>query len=143
MSSPLVGELVNDTIEENKASKAVKGPTKLVMNGSETVDVILEENTLETKICALAACFGAKHAAQLVLAKQESGLPSTNPQETVIYMESLIKKAKLQKIWTGVFPSNTPTWSEGGHFLTDIWPVLQYNPYSTYKPFNPKTGVSL
>ena len=143
MSSPLVGELVNDTIEENKASKTVKGPTKLVMNGSETVDVVLEENQSEIKICALAACLGATHAAQLAMAKQESGLPVADSQETVIYMESLIKKAKLEKVWTGVFPNNTPTWSEGGHFLTDIWPVLQHNPYSTYKPFNPKTGVSL
>ncbi|MDZ7586381.1 MAG: hypothetical protein U0946_01385, partial [Patescibacteria group bacterium] len=124
MSSPLVGELVNDTIEENKASKAVKGPTKLVMNSSQTVDVVLEENQPEIKICALAACFGAKHSAQLALVKQESGLAAVDPAETVLYMESLIVKAKAENIWTGVFPSNTPTWSQGSHFLTDIWPVL-------------------
>ncbi|MBU1323396.1 hypothetical protein KKE48_01630 [Patescibacteria group bacterium] len=143
MSSPLVGELINDTIEENKASKVIKGPTKLVVNGLEKVDVVLEENTFETKICALAACLGAKHSAQLALAKQESGLPAADPQETVVYMELLINKAKLEKVWTGVFPSNTPTWSEGGHFLSDIWSVLQHNPYSTYKSFNPETGVNL
>ena len=130
MSSPLVGELVNDTIEENKASKTIKGPTNLVINGSG-VEVVLEDNNPETKLCALAAGIGAKHATQLAMVKQKSG------------METLIAKAKAEKIWTGVFPSNTPTWSEGNHFLSDIWPVLQHNPYSTYKPFNPNTGVEL
>lgn len=142
MSSPLVGELVNDTIEENKASKAVKGPTKLAINGSG-VEVILEDNQPETKLCALSAQMGAVHAVHLAMAKQEAGLIAANPSETVAYMESLIAKAKAENIWTGVFPSNTPTWSEGDHFLSNIWPVLQNNPYSTYKPFNPETGVSL
>lgn len=142
MSSPLVGELVNDTIEENKASKSIKGPTKLVINGSG-VEVVLEDNQSETKLCALSAQIGAIHATQLAMAKQKSGLPAADPTKTVQYMESLIIKAKAEQIWTGVFPSNTPTWSEGGHFLSDIWPVLQHNPYSTYKQFNPKTGVNL
>ncbi|KKS80035.1 MAG: hypothetical protein UV54_C0018G0005 [Candidatus Beckwithbacteria bacterium GW2011_GWA2_43_10] len=142
MSSPLVGELVNDTIEENKASKAIKGPTKLVINDSG-VEVVLEDNTPETKLCALAASMGASHAVQLAMVKQKSGLVAADPAETVQYMESLIAKAKVERIWTGVFPSNTPTWSKGNHFLSNIWPVLQHNPYSTYKPFNPNTGVNL
>lgn len=142
MSSPLVGELVNDTIEENKASKSIKGPTKLIINGSG-VEVVLEDNQPEIKLCALAACWGAKHSTQIAMVKQESGLLAADPAETVAYMESLIAKAKVENVWTGVFPSNTPTWSEGGHFLSNIWPILQNNPYSTYKPFNPQTGVSL
>ncbi|MEK7513697.1 MAG: hypothetical protein AAB580_02310 [Patescibacteria group bacterium] len=142
MSSPLVGELVNDTIEENKASKTIKGPTKLVINGSG-VEVVLEDNNSKTKLCALAAGIGASHATQLAMVKQESGLVAADPAKTVAYMETLITKAKAEKIWTGVFPSNTPTWSEGNHFLSNIWPVLQHNPYSTYKPFNPQTGVNL
>jgi len=142
MSSPLMGELVNDTIEENKASKIIKGPTKLVINGLG-VEVVLEDNQPETKLCALAAGIGASHATQLAMVKQKSGLVAADPAGTVSYMETLIAKAKAEKIWTGVFPSNTPTWSEGNHFLSDIWPVLQHNPYSTYKPFNPNTGVEL
>jgi len=143
MFSPLMGELVNDTIEENKASKAVKGPVKLTLNGSDKVSVVLEDNFPEIKLCAQAACLGAVHSAQLAMVKIEAGLPAADPQETVQYMESLILKAKLENVWTGVFPSNTPTWSEGGHFLDNIWSVLAKNKLSTYRQFSPETGVDL
>lgn len=143
MSTPLIGELVNDTIEENKASKAIKGPVKLILNGSDKVSVVLEDNLPEIKLCAQAACLGAVHSAQLAMAKTEAGLPPADPQETVQYMESLILKAKLENVWTGVFPSNTPTWSEGGHFLDNIWAVLAKNKYSTYKQFSPETGIDI
>ncbi len=135
MPSPIFGEIVNDTIEENHASKIYKGPTQLEIQEDGSVDVILEKNDeFEEEIAAWASCKGVQDAVQICLMKMKLGI-LVDPTETIAHMNYLANKAKTSNTFTGVLPQNTPTWSEGNYFLSHVWPLLTNNPYSTYVPF--------
>lgn len=137
MPSAIFGELVNDTIEENHASKIYKGPTQLKMKEDGSVEVVLEKNdSFEEEVAAWASCKGVQHAVQIALKKMSLGI-HIDPKEIVTHMGCLANKGNTQGIFTGVLPHNTPTWSKGHHFISNIWPKLAHNPYSTYKPFIP------
>lgn len=141
MPSAIFGELINDTIEENHASKIYKGPTQLQMKKAGSVEVVLEKNnSFEEEVAAWASCKGVQHAVQIALKKMSLGI-DIDPKETVAHMSYLANRGNTQEIFTGVLPHNTPTWSKGHHFIANIWPKLANNPYSTYKPFNHVKGV--
>jgi hypothetical protein len=134
MPDPAFGECINDTIEENGASKRVLGPTVLAVKNGQ-VSVVVEPNpSLEAEIIALAAGKGAQHATQIAQKRLELGMGPADPKETVAHMATLAAKRDKEDIFTGVLP-HTPTWSQGPHFVANIWSKLAGNPYSTYEPF--------
>ena len=82
---------VNDTgLRKTKLQNNQRPSTKLVINGSG-VEVVLEDNNSETKLCALAAGIGASHATQLAMVKQESGLVVAGSANGCLHGNSITK----------------------------------------------------
>lgn len=141
MPNTYFGEVINDAMEENLASKDKVGPTRLIMNG-KCIEANVERNlSFETEVLALAANEGARHSIAIAKEKQGSGIP-LDPKTSVAHIACLYKSGK-KKCYNGVFIGKSPTWSRGRYFLSKVWPTLTNNPYSTYVPFDPEKGVQI
>lgn len=137
------GEIVNDAIEENLASKAWAGPTELREEPDGKTGVVLLRNMDPMKeVAAIAARKGVEDAVEIYQLRDTLGMPVT-PAETLQHMIALRQKTLDTGKWTGVPPWNTPTWNPGTEFLgaDGAWERMTCFPESTYYNVDPSIFV--
>ena len=109
------GEVLNDSVECVFPQPHIRPLDVVQANGSWQVQ--LETSGYLSQKWGQAALSGVQKAAVRVL----SGQPIEDEQSALLQLKALSSKAKSTGQWTGVLPTNTPTWSKGQEFLDD-WP---------------------
>ena len=109
------GEVLNDSVECVFPQPHIRPLDVVQVNGSWQVQ--LETSSYLSQLWGQAALLGVQKAAVGALLEQ----PSEGEQSALLQLKALSSKAKSTGQWTGVLPTNTPTWSKGQEFLDD-WP---------------------
>mgnify|MGYP001614004084 CR=1 FL=1 len=104
-----IGEVLNDSLECMFPQQHLR-PLTLTQNSSE---VILVPSNHLSVLWGQAALDGVKAAAQ----NYKSRITLDEQVAQVRHLEFLHHQAATTGEWTGVLPTNTPTWSQGSEFL--------------------------
>jgi hypothetical protein len=113
----IYGEIFNDSLECVFPQQYKRPTYKNLYLGPNGVDINLEPSDI-------LSVYWGKAALQGVSDKAGEFLKSFNQYSAADDIKQLVKLSQLSKstgIWTGVLPTNTPTWSKGQEFLVN-WP---------------------
>ncbi|OGG10013.1 hypothetical protein A2154_05180 [Candidatus Gottesmanbacteria bacterium RBG_16_43_7] len=111
---PAYGEILNDSLECLFPQTVERPISFMIQNG--TIDVAL------TPSCRLSVVWGKSALSGVSQAASNFDTTEIELESALRKLIFLSEKAKQAKIWTGVLPTHSPTWSKGDEFI-QLWPA--------------------